>query len=101
MHRRYRPRTPGRFIRDVLLTLLFLLVLLFIGARLHVRHQIHAEFARIRAAGQPVILAELDLQYRDLGGRPPVACQHHGVEIQWTGVLATQPFSRFGGHHAV
>jgi hypothetical protein len=45
-------------------------VLLFAVARWNLRQQVNAELDRIRAAGQPVTLVELDQQFRDLGGRP-------------------------------
>lgn len=64
------PLTIGQWVRRVLIGGAVLLVLLFAGARWNLRQQVNAEIDRIRAAGQPVTLVELDEQFRDLGGRP-------------------------------
>ena len=52
-------------------------MLLFAGARYNLRRQLNAELDRIRAAGQPVTLIELDQHFRDLGGRPDGSKELH------------------------
>jgi hypothetical protein len=64
------PLTIGQWVRRILISGAVLLVLLFAVARWNLRQQVNAELDRIRAAGQPVTLVELDQQFRDLGGRP-------------------------------
>jgi hypothetical protein len=64
------PLTIGQWVRRILISGAVLLVLLFAVARWNLRQQVNAEIDRIRAAGQPVTLVELDQQFRDLGGRP-------------------------------
>jgi hypothetical protein len=64
------PLTIGQWVRRILIGGAVLLVLLFAGVRWNLRQQVNAEIDRIRAAGQPVKLVELDEQFRDLGGRP-------------------------------
>jgi hypothetical protein len=64
------PLTIGQWVRRILISGAVLLVLLFAVARWNLRQQVNAEIDRIRAAGQPVTLVELDEQFPDLGGRP-------------------------------
>ncbi len=67
------PRTrlsQGQILRRGLIGAAILVVLLLAGARWNLRRQVNVELDRIRSAGQPVTLVELDQQFRDLGGRP-------------------------------
>lgn len=69
------PLTIGQWVRRILISGAVLLVLLFAGARWNLRQQVNAELNRIRAAGQPVTLEELDRRHADLGNRRNTSAQ--------------------------
>ncbi len=84
------PLGLGKLIRRGLAAFVIVLLLLFAGARYNLRRQLNAELDRIRAAGQPVTLIELDQQFRDLGGRPD-----HSKELHLAITEVTAIYQRF------